>query len=165
MNTTAEKYTCLIVDDEPVAIALLEDLLQDHFPNIEVAARFTYWTDALQYLKTEHCDLLFLDISMQGKNWLQLIRCVPELKSEVVFVTAYSDYALDAFRLSAAGYLLKPLDETELTSTVNKVLERVSLKKHAERGSAPAASYPKKIGIPSYNAIEYFNVDDIVYRG
>jgi two-component system LytT family response regulator len=157
------KYTCMIVDDEPQAVELLADILSSLYHDIEITGTYTQWSKALEGIRSQPSDLLFFDISMQGKSGLDLVRYLPGLKSEIIFVTAYSDHALEAFRLSAAGYILKPVDEAELVKTVDKALERVRDKKYAAKNVQHQAFVQQKIGIPSNNAIDYINTDDIIY--
>lgn len=157
------KYTCIIVDDEPQAIDLLADMLSELYNDITVVATYTQWTKALDGIRSHQPDLVFMDIAMQGKTGIELVRYLAGIRSEFIFVTAYSDHALDAFRLSAAGYILKPVDEAELIKTVDKVLERINDKKLASRNVNATAQVQNKIGIPSNNAIDYINTDDIIY--
>lgn len=157
------KYSCLIIDDEPQAIELLADILSALYPDIHIAGTYTQWSKALDGIRNHPCDLIFMDISMQGKSGIDLVRYLPGLKSEIIFVTAYSDHALDAFRVSAAGYILKPVDEAELVKTVDKVLERLHDKRLAAKGISHGVQVQNKIGIPSNNAIDYINTDEIIY--
>lgn len=156
------KHTCIIVDDEPQAIELLADSIRLFYKNIEIIHTFTHWTKALEALRNVTCDILFLDISMQDKNGMDLLRLVPNLQSEVVFITAHTDYALDAFKFSAAGYIVKPVDNADLITTVDKTLERINNKKLAHRHNN-IQSHEAKIGIPNSNSIEYLNINDIIY--
>lgn len=157
------KFTCIIVDDEPQAIDLLADMLAELYPDILVEATYTKWSKALDGIRHHQPDLVFMDIAMQGKTGIDLVKCLPGTRGEVIFITAYSDHALDAFRVSAAGYILKPVDEAELVKTVDKALERITDKKRASRNGNPAMHVQNKIGIPSNNAIDYINTDDIIY--
>jgi two-component system LytT family response regulator len=157
------KYTCIVVDDEPQAVDLLTEILAAFYKNIEVINTYTKWTKALAGLRDQSCDILFMDISMQGRSGLDLVKCFPNLKSEVVFITAHSDHALEAFKLSAAGYIVKPVDETEFVKTMDRVLERVQNKKLAVKNAAHTMQVQNKIGIPNNNAIDYINTDEIIY--
>lgn len=152
------RYSCIIVDDEPQAIELLVENLHIVNPNIDVAGSFTSWSKALQGLRTTYCDILFLDISMQGHNGMDLLRCIPELKCEVIFITAYSNYALDAFNFSTSGYLLKPLSEVELAIAVERAILRCSNKKV----TLAETDLPNKIGVAANNAINYVELSAIL---
>lgn len=154
-------YACVIVDDEPKAISLLKEMLQIVNPSLQVVSEYTSWNKALEGLRQDTFDLLFLDISMQGRNGMDLLRCMPDLEAEVIFVTAHSDYALDAFRLSASGYLLKPINEIELAVTLNKALERIDYKKASQNERYNTMN--NKIGISGNHAISYVDISDIVH--
>ena len=79
-------YKCIIVDDEPKAVELLQDSITELYGNVEVVASYNNWKPALQAMKTQDYDIVFLDISMPQKNGMDLLALVPELKSEVIFV-------------------------------------------------------------------------------
>lgn len=161
----SETYTCIIVDDEPLAIARLENHLKEVFPNINIITTYTSWSRALQGLAVQQSDILFLDISMQGKNGMDLVRMIPDLRSEVIFVTAHSEHALEAFQLSAAAYILKPFDKIELTKVINKIIKRISDARIAQNKPdlpSPAKAI-NKIAIPNNNTIIYVDIDDIIY--
>lgn len=158
----ANQYTCLIVDDEPKAIELLKDSLQVVNQNIIVAHTCTLWTDALTAIRTGTYDLIFLDISIQGRNGMDLLRSAPDLQSEIIFITAYSDYALNAFRFSAAGYLVKPIDEIELANVLDKALTRIEYKRAAQQNGRSNV-LPSRIGIPDNKSISYVDIADILY--
>lgn len=157
------KYKCIIVDDEPKAVELLQDSINELYENIEITASYNNWKPALQAMKTNECDIVFLDISMPQKNGMDLLALVPELKSEIIFVTAHSEHALDAFGFGATGYVLKPINDTLLYKTINKAIERINHKRAAQSGITIQASHNNKIGIPSQKGIDYVDVDDILY--
>lgn len=157
-----ENYTCLIVDDESKAIDLLEYNLGLFYKNIEVIGTYTKWDDAVNVVRSTDADILFLDISMQDKNGMELIKLAPNLQSEVVFITAHEDYAVEAFRLNAAGYIIKPIDKTEFVTTVDKVLEKIRNKRLAKKILENELHIQKRIGIPNGKAIDYVNVNDII---
>ena len=154
-------YKCAIIDDEPKAIELLKDSLGLINRSLVIADTFTSWQEAFTGIRTEVYDLIFLDISVQGRNGMDLLRSVPNLQSEVVFITAYSDYALNAFEFSAAGYLVKPIDEIALANTIDRAITRIEHKRLAMANKA--ALLPGRIGIPDQKSINYVDVADILY--
>jgi len=131
-----DNVTCMIIDDEPKAIELLQDSISTLDKRVSVIATYTSWAEALEGMRTQECDIIFLDISIHGKNSMDLLRALPDLRSEIIFVTAYSDYALNAFNFFTSGYILKPVDEVELAITLNKAIERVRHRKQATRTEA-----------------------------
>jgi two-component system LytT family response regulator len=154
-----QKYTCVIIDDEPKAIELLRSSLSELFSNVVVLDTFTSWRAALERLQANGFDLLFLDISMPQKSGFDLLNLVPTLKCEVIFVTAHSEHTLDAFAHGASGYVLKPVSDSLLTKAVNKALERIDLK----RAVKETHHVKPKIGIPGTKGTDYIDVDDILY--
>ncbi len=156
-------FTCIIVDDEHDAIELLADRLAHLFKNITILATYTKWEEALDALRRQNCDLLFMDISMPEKNAIELLKLLPGLDSEIIFVTAHEDYALDAFAFNVSGYILKPLSDTDLSSAINKAIQRVVTKRLAKPATAQANMLNEKIGITNKQGIDYINVQDILY--
>lgn len=154
-------FTCIIIDDEVDAIELLAHRLGHLFKNISIIGKYTTWEDGLQGLRENRSDLLFLDISMPGKNGIALLKLVPNLQCEIIFVTAHDDYALDAFTFSATGYILKPIDDEELSAAIVKALERATNRRNARQ--VTPISVNEKIGIPNNHGIDYINVHDIMY--
>jgi len=159
-----KNYSCVIIDDEPKAIELLSESIQELYNNINILSTFTRWQDALDILRTNNFDILFLDISMPQKSGLDILALVPELNCEIIFVTAHSEFALDAFNVGAMGYIVKPIKDAMLTKVVNKALERIDNKKLAKVTKQDKSEAIKnKIGIPNHKGIDYVTVDNIVF--
>lgn len=121
----------VIIDDERLARQELKSLLAD-FSDIELIAEFSNADEALEGLKTLKPDLIFLDIQMPGKDGFQLIEALPEVPN-VIFVTAFDEYALKAFDVSASDYLLKPVEEIRLKEAIEKVREEIAIEKELEK--------------------------------
>lgn len=155
------KYRCIIIDDEPKAIELLKSSLDELYSNIQVIETYTSWKPALERLRSNGFDLLFLDISMPQKTGFDLLKLVPDLKCEVIFVTAHSEHTMDAFEHGATGYVLKPVSDTLLTKAVDRALERIDLKRAVKEGAHN--SKKPKIGIPGTKGTDYVDADDILY--
>jgi two-component system LytT family response regulator len=155
------KYNCIIIDDESKPIELLKSSLEELYTNIHVIETFTSWKPALERLRSNGFDLLFLDISMPQKSGFDLLNLVPDLKCEVIFVTAHSEHTLDAFNHGATGYILKPVSDVLLTKAVNRALERIDLKRAAKENGI--GSKKTKIGIPGTKGTDYVDADDILY--
>ena len=154
-------FSCIIVDDEPKAIELLKECLSYLFPDLIVLDSFTSWSTALPVLRTTKCDILFLDISMPGKSGLDLLTLLPELETEIIFITAHSEHALSAFKFAPSGYILKPIDDIQLTVAVKKSIERSQFKEVAKNTVTAASS--QKIGVPNNKGTDYLNIDEIIY--
>ncbi len=158
----SHKITCVIVDDEPDAAELLSFNLGRLYQDIAVEGIYFSWRDALNALRQQQPDILFLDISLPEKNGIDMLQLLPEIKCEIIFTTAYAEYALEAFQFFAIGYLLKPLTDKPLTTVVDKAIERIMEKKGLVPEADSFRSHPK-IGIPNRKGIDYVNVNDILY--
>lgn len=114
----------ILVDDEPMALDVLEHMLTT-YDYIDVVGRYTRPSDALESIKKVEPDLIFLDIEMGDMNGLELAEIfMGKLENvEIVFVTAYSQYAVDAFEVNAIDYLLKPIQEKRLLKAIERVKE------------------------------------------
>lgn len=110
----------LLIDDEPDNVQLLSLQLARHCPQVEVIGQFTDSPSALVALRTLRPSLVFLDIEMPMLNGFQLLEQLGEVAFQVVFVTAYNQYAVRAFRFSALDYLLKPVDTVDLIAAVKR---------------------------------------------
>jgi len=157
---TNNNYNCIIIDDEPKAIELLVDSLSVVRNDLTVTNTYTSWAEALAALRTLSCDILFLDISIQGRNGMDLLSSAPDLQCEIIFVTAYSDYAVNAFKFSATGYILKPINDVELANTVDRAIKRIEEKRRAQKNNS---QLDRRIGIPGNKSISYVSADDIIY--
>ncbi|WP_186809820.1 response regulator [Paenibacillus polysaccharolyticus] len=115
----------VIVDDERLAIMRLQHILKG-IEEVEVVGTYTNVSELLNDFPRLQPDAAFLDIDMPGMNGLELAANLQgmELDTEIVFITAYDQYALDAFRVNALDYLLKPVDEVALRDTIRRILKR-----------------------------------------
>jgi two-component system LytT family response regulator/two-component system response regulator LytT len=114
--------TAVLVDDEPLAREELKWLLND-LPDVEVLATAENGLDALELIEAEEPDVVFLDVQMPGLDGMSVVRKLREMKIPlpyIVFSTAYEQYAVEAFRLEAMDYLLKPVDKLRLAETVER---------------------------------------------
>ena len=118
----------IIIDDEARGISSLKILLQTHCPHLSVIAVCNQAEDAIELINNLKPDLLFLDISMPVKSGFDILNEISEKNFEIIFVTAHAEYALKAFKYSAADYLLKPVMEDQLVEAVARVGEKIKSK-------------------------------------
>ncbi len=159
-------YSCIIIDDEQDACDLLKNRIGDLFKHITISATYLGWTEALQGLRENKADLLFLDISMPGKTGIEILQLLPQLECEIIFVTAHEEYALDAFAFSTSGYILKPIKDHLLVKATDKAIERIEHKRLARQSKEtkePRALLNDKIGVPGSTGIDYVTVSEIMY--
>lgn len=115
------KLNCAIVDDEPLALGLLESYV-DKTPFLELAGKYSSAVQAMKELPGKHVDLLFLDIQMPELNGLEFSRMV-DSSTRIVFTTAFGQYAIDGYKVNALDYLLKPISYVDFLQAANKALQ------------------------------------------
>jgi two-component system LytT family response regulator len=120
------KYKTIIVDDEQNSVNALAKLIEMYCPELELISTFNDPRIALEYIIETQPDLIFLDIQMPFMTGLDLLKKIPLDNSHVVFTTAYDQYALDAIKLSALDYLLKPIDVEDLKKSIVKFVQSSS---------------------------------------
>ncbi len=158
----------VIIDDEPHATKSLEILLSEDCPQVQVIASFNHPAEALIFLRSNQIDLLFLDIDMPFMNGFELLNRLAPINFDIIFVTAYDQYAIKAFKFSAFDYLLKPVDEVELINSVRK-LENKSKKstqnsnfEHLLEVFKSGQSAVKRIALPTLEGFEFIEVEKII---
>ena len=128
------KLTCAIIDDEPLAISLLESYV-NKTPFLEFAGKYNSAVNALPMLTKEPVDLLFLDIQMPELNGMEFSRIL-EAETRIIFTTAFSQYALDSYKVNALDYLLKPISYADFLKSANKALQWYELLREGKEAKA-----------------------------
>jgi two-component system LytT family response regulator len=121
---------CIAVDDEPLALELMETYIVQ-VPGLELLATFTDAISAWGFLKKNQVDLVFLDIQMPDINGIQLAKSLDRKNPMVIFTTAYGKYAVEGFNVEAVDYLLKPFEFSRFMVAVNKAKEQKARKETA----------------------------------
>lgn len=148
--------TCVAIDDEPLALDVLAEFA-GKTPMLELKGTFTDAFKALEYLKKEDIDLIFLDIQMPQLTGIQLLKSLPN-PPLVIFTTAYSKYAVEGFNLDAVDFLLKPFAYERFLKAVNKVSDYIS-----HRDKPAAADNTDFIFLKSDYQIVKVGLGDIQY--
>ena len=117
------KLTAIIIDDEPLARKLLTEF-SEKVPFLDITNTFSNGLEALEFLKQHSPDLIFLDIQMPDLTGLELLKVMRD-KPQVIFTTAYAEYAIEGFELDATDYLLKPFGFARFLKAVTKAFERL----------------------------------------
>jgi len=116
---------CILVDDEPDSLEVMRLELAEHCPTVEVVGAFNDPKQAIAALPQLRPDLTFLDIEMPGMNGFAFIDAANGLQGQVIFVTAYDSFAIQAFKAKALDYLLKPILSEDLTAAVARANDRI----------------------------------------
>lgn len=153
---------CLIVDDEPIARRGMVKLVGSR-SELSVAGVAGNADEALAFLGENSVDLVFLDIEMPGLNGMELARRLPE-RCQVVFTTAYSDYACESYDVDATDYLMKPIDPERFNRAVDKALTFAGMMAAAETPEPPAASASEEVlTVKSDRRYVRLRVDEITF--
>jgi DNA-binding LytR/AlgR family response regulator len=157
----------LIVEDEPLLRAELTDQLLALWPELQIAGHVENGIDAVAGIDALKPDIVFLDIQMPGLNGMEVARHIPE-SCQVVFVTAYADYAVAAFDAGASDYLVKPLTTARLLQTIRRLKSRAAASPPPavretlfEQESAPV--HLKWIKASSGNTVRLVMVSEVLY--
>jgi two-component system LytT family response regulator len=161
-----EKLTAIIVDDEEKARNMLQLLVDEHCPKIKVLAHCKNVPEAVAAINEHKPQIIFLDVDMPGYSGFQLLDFFQEVNFEIIFTTAFSEYALQAFRVSAIDFLLKPIDIDQLIDAVEKVKKKTQPDVYNKQLNLIRSSNSKKpletIAISTSGSIEFVQVDDII---
>jgi two-component system, LytTR family, response regulator len=154
----------IIVDDEQHCIDRLERMLaKNHTGSISLMGKALNVKDGLKLIDEVQPDVVFLDVQIKDRTGFDLLRETAVLNFKVIFCTAYEHYAIQAIKFSAIDYLLKPIDEDDLSDAILKInIETVeNTRKKANVIEYNATSPKKKITVPSGNQLLFLNLDEI----
>ncbi len=159
----------VIVDDEQKSCENLKILLEDFCKGVEVVQMVNSVADAVTAIQKHRPEVIFLDIQMQKETGFDLLKMLPSIDFEIVFVTAYSEYALNAIKFSAIDYLLKPIDIHDLKAAVEKLGKKTSEKLISQKVDILMQNFKSenaenhRLAIPDSDGITFVNVNEIVY--
>ncbi|MBN8192166.1 response regulator transcription factor [Bacillus sp. NTK074B] len=148
-----------IIDDEPYSREEMKHLLSG-YPWVEVVGEASSAEKGLEVILTKEPDVLFLDIEMPGMSGVDLAETLQKMKSkpQIVFATAYPDYALKAFRVEAVDYLLKPFEESQLAQTMERLKSFLKINADTREGSSMG-----KLAVQDEDKIVFISPQDILY--
>ncbi len=157
----------IIVDDEPGVRNAIDNLLTQFFPDIRVIASVGNVDAAYEAVLQYDPELLFLDVELPDGNGFDLLKRIPHVNFKVIFITGHQEYALDAIKVSALDYILKPFDPGELRSSVEKAKELINheeqqLKLHTLNENLLDKKTLKRIILPTSGNLNIVSVNDII---
>lgn len=160
----------IIIDDEPSAIKSMEWELKHFCKNVLLMGTFSNAIDAINYLKVNDIDCIFLDIEMPEMDGFQFLEIFPERSFSIIITTAYDQYAIKAIKEKALDYLLKPIDSDDLIECVEKMKAIKSstnlndkLEKTLENLMLKSQTYQRKISVSCDGKLIFLDQEDIVY--
>ncbi len=159
--------TAILVDDMPQALQVLRADLEENCPEIKILGTADSVVNAAKLLRQEQPDLLFLDIMLGDGTGFDLLEIFPQLNAKVIFVTAYEEHAIKAFRFAAIDYLLKPINPEDLQKAVERAKQQLSSSSSEsinilkETIKYPDA-LPKRISLHTQEKIAVVEIDSII---
>lgn len=159
--------TAIIVDDEKHCRDVLGLLLQRFCPQVQLLASCADGTEGYQAIEMHHPDLVFLDIEMPGMSGFDMLEACRFTKFDVIFTTAYNEYAIKAIRHNALDYILKPIDKDELVQSVQKAEQERLTRSSAKIDTFVEYLHRQKTGdriaLPTLEGLQIINSEEIYY--
>ncbi len=145
----------IIIDDELKSILVLEFHLQHHFDDFKITGKYTSAVEGLEAILKTNPQVLFLDINMPEMSGIDLLKKIQHLDVRVIFLTAHAEYAINAIKLDAFDYLLKPIDIDELVRVRSKIKDSLS--------TGEREGIAEKIKFRINNTLHIYEPNDIIY--
>ena len=159
----SEKLKIVIIDDEFSAINALKTIIEEFVPQFEIIGTANSAREGMEMLNNSRPDVVFIDIQMPHMTGIELLQSLDrDIDFEIIFMTAYNNYAQEAFKLNAFYYLLKPINIPDFLPVVEKVTEKKHAAKTENRRTKLEAAFGNKLSIPSSSGIEFITISDIV---
>lgn len=155
------KIKCVAIDDEPLALQQVAAYIQK-LPFLELVGECSSAFEALELFEKKHVDLMFVDINMPDLNGLEFVKSLSK-KPLLIFTTAYSEYALEGFKVDALDYLLKPFSFAEFSKATTKARNQFELVHKSHDSSEKLESNDEFLFIKSEYKIVRINLNDILY--
>lgn len=157
----------ILVDDEKSCTDVLHWQIETYCPSVKVLCECNTPEEAMQKINELQPDLVFLDIEMPGMNAFEMLNALKPFSFEVIFTTAYNQFAVQAFKEKAIDYLLKPIEKSDLINAVEKVMQKEKTKSSEKMEELlllfkEQMKATKKVALPTNDGITFLNVDQIV---
>lgn len=157
----------VVIDDEPACRELLSIMIRRLFPEIEIVGTACNVSSAVEVIKNENPNLVFLDINLGDGNGFQVLAEFKNLKAALIFITAYDEFAVRAIQFSAIDYILKPINEAEFSAGVSRAIKRIGQDQSTEVGTfvdnmTRRTSKDRKIVLRTADSIYVVGIDTII---
>ncbi|MCB0457104.1 MAG: response regulator transcription factor, partial [Flavobacteriaceae bacterium] len=159
----------ILIDDEPKALAILQNKIERFCPEIEIIVSTQYPKKGIELIKNLKPELLFLDVSMPEMTGFEMLQKIEKPKFEIIFETAYDDYAIEAINNCAIGYLVKPIDNEDLVKAVKNAAKSIQKKMALEKNQILIENLSikkfqdKKAVIPTQDGLEFIEINQILH--
>lgn len=158
----------VIIDDDSQIVNMLQGLLKENFQEIELCGHSDNVQDAVQLIKKQQADLVFLDIELTDGTGFQILQQLKPYKFKVIFITAFNDFALKAIKFSAIDYILKPVNHTEFLQGVEKAIseiENTQIEKQIQNffDHYEKRTQSKKIVLRTADNLHFIDISEILY--
>ena len=162
------KYKTIIIEDEKRAQILLQNILENHFPNIEILTTADDLPSGIKAIRKFKPDFIFLDIEMPNFSGLEILDFFDEKEVDfsIIFTTAYNHYAIDALKISAVDYLLKPLNKEDIGGAIERFERKIKSQNQESFSSLKSIINEKKINkiaVPEGNQWHFIDPETIIY--
>jgi len=124
-----DELRVVVVDDDPLSCEIIEDYLLKHFPEVKVAELCSNARAGIKAISKFKPDIIFLDIEMPGMSGFEMLKQLPVINFEIIFISAHDAYAINAIRFSALDYILKPVKHSMLKEAMDRALHKIQEKK------------------------------------
>lgn len=159
------QYKVIIIDDEKNARNLLQGMLNEYVPDVQIVEMCADLQAGVKAIYEHNPQLVFLDIEMPGHSGLELLDFFPEnqINFSIIFTTAYNEYAIQAFKLSAVDYLLKPIEPDALETAMDLFRKKENRQDLSALRQNITPGKPLKLALNTAGAIRFVDLDDILF--
>lgn len=162
-------YKTILIDDEISALKNLEQKILKSKTPLDIVATFQKPEEAITYLNNNEIDLMFVDVQMPRLDGFQMLAQLESINFQIIFVTAFSDYAIDAIKTSAVDYVLKPIENSELKSAIDKAItiiekeDTIQDRQHLIAMIQDTINPSQKIVVSTTKGMHFIPQEDIIH--
>ncbi len=162
-----DPITAILVDDEQSSLENLEQKIGQFCPELKIIAAVEHPTEAIFLIRHHNPDVIFLDIEMPHMNGFRMLNELGDYSAEIIFTTAYNHYSIEALRLSAFDYLMKPISISDLRETVARLSKHISLSTRErldvlKQSLNKNISQDSRIAVPTWEGLEFIQLRNVI---